>query len=143
MFGRFGKKAARHDTITAFLGPGAEYRGQFRFQGIARVDGSVIGDIVSDGTLVLGEEGRIEGSVRVAELVANGRIVGDVAASRRVVLSRRADLRGDLLAPVVIVEDGAVLNGAVRMTEPSELPLLPPGEEGGPAGNGDGPEAGN
>jgi cytoskeletal protein CcmA (bactofilin family) len=134
MFGRSGKKKPTQDAITAFLGAGAEYRGQFNFQGIARIDGGVIGDIVADGTLVLGEDGRVEGSIRVAELIANGRIVGDVEASRRAVLSGRSNLRGNLLSPVVVIEDGAVLNGVVTMA-PVDRPSLPRGgEPGGDAG---------
>lgn len=127
MFGRSGKKKSDQNAITAFLGVGAEYRGQFNFQGIARIDGSVIGDIISDGTLVLGEESRVEGSIRVAELIANGQIVGDVQASRRVVLSKCSNLRGNLFAPAVSIEDGAILNGRVSMTSPEQASL--PGTE--------------
>jgi cytoskeletal protein CcmA (bactofilin family) len=126
MFGRSGKKKPPHDAITAFLGAGAEYRGQFNFQGTARIDGGVVGDIISDGTLVLGEDGRVEGTIRVAELITNGRIVGDVQASRRVVLSKHSNLHGNLLTPAVVIEDGAVLNGSVQMTLPEE-PSLPQG----------------
>ena len=117
MFGRTSKKKTRLDAITAFLGAGTQYHGQFNFQGVVRIDGSVIGDIISDGVLVLGEEGLVEGSVRVGELIASGRIVGDVVASRRVVLHKSAKVRGNLATPAVVVEDGAVINGQLRMTE--------------------------
>lgn len=115
MFGRSAKKKPRHDAISAFLGAGTLYHGQFNFQGVVRIDGGVIGDIISDGVLVLGREGSVEGRIRVAELVAGGRIVGDVEASRRVVLHKTADLCGNLTSPVVAIEDGAVVNGLVRM----------------------------
>jgi cytoskeletal protein CcmA (bactofilin family) len=146
MFGRSGKKKQRHDAITAFLGAGAEYRGQFNFQGIARIDGGVVGDIISNGTLVLGEDGRVEGSIQVAELITSGRIVGDVEASRRVVLHKRSNLRGNLLSPLVIMEDGAVLNGSVRMLAQPEPSLDRIEERGGYAldrGDAPGDEAGN
>ncbi|WP_428559704.1 MAG: bactofilin family protein [Solidesulfovibrio sp. DCME] len=120
MFGRSARKKPRHDAITAFLGAGTQYCGQFHFQGVARIDGGVIGDIESDGVLVLGEEGYVEGRIRVAELVASGRIVGDVEASRRVILHARANLCGNLLAPAMIIEAGAVINGLVRMGAPAQ-----------------------
>jgi len=143
MFGRSGKKKSDANAITAFLGVGAEYRGQFNFQGIARIDGGVIGDIISDGTLVLGEDGRVEGSIRVGELVTNGCIVGDVQASRRVVLSKRSNVRGNVLAPVVSIEEGAVINGLLSMPSPdgSSLPAaeardaLVAGSDGDTGGN--------
>ncbi|MEA4856539.1 polymer-forming cytoskeletal protein [Solidesulfovibrio sp.] len=120
MFGRNARKKPRHDAITAFLGAGTQYPGQFHCQGVARIDGGVIGDIVSDGVLVLGEEGSVEGRIRVAELVASGRIVGDVEASRRVTFHARSNLRGNLLAPAMVIEDGAIINGLVRMGTPEE-----------------------
>lgn len=130
MFGRSGKKKADHDAITAFLGVGAEYRGQFNFQGIARIDGCVIGDIIATGTLVLGEDGRVEGRITVEELIANGTIVGDVRASRRVELSKCSNVRGNITAPLIRIEDGAVLNGTLSMTRPDQDAL----PQGAPCG---------
>lgn len=146
MFGRNAKKKPRNDAITAFLGAGTQYHGQFNFQGVVRIDGGVIGDIVSDGTLVLGEDGRVEGSIQVAELITSGRIVGDVEASRRAVLHKRSNLRGNLLCPLVVMEDGAVLNGSVRMTvadDPELVRLDQGGELALDAGEVRGEDAGN
>jgi len=123
MFGRSTKKKPRHDAISAFLGAGTQYHGQFNFQGVVRIDGGVIGDIMSDGVLVLGEEGYVEGRIRVAELVASGRIVGDVEATQRVTLNKSSSLCGNLLAPAVVIEDGAVINGLVRMAVPQQAGL--------------------
>ena len=135
MFGRSSKKKPRLDAITAFLGAGTQYHGQFNFQGVVRIDGGVIGDIISDGVLVLGEEGLVEGSISVGELIASGRVVGDITASRRVILNKTARLRGNVLTPSVVIEDGAVLNGHLRMSEPeavilatAEAPCALPGE---------------
>lgn len=124
MFGRSPARKTRHDAITAFLGAGTQYHGQFNFQGVARIDGGVIGDIRSDGVLVLGEEGYVEGRIRVAELVTSGRIVGDVEATRRVVFHKSSHLQGNLLAPALVIEDGAIINGLVRMGSPDEVVLV-------------------
>ncbi len=140
MFGRSTKKKPRHDAISAFLGAGTQYHGQFNFQGVVRIDGGVIGDIISDGVLVLGEEGTVEGRIRVAELMASGRIVGDVEATRRVVLHKSANLCGNLLSPAVVVEDGAVVNGLVRMTLPDQ-PGLAGGRSPCALAPADGPDA--
>jgi len=116
MFGRSSrKKAIRHDEITAFLGAGTQYNGQFDFQGTVRIDGGVNGDITSDGTLVLGEEGFVEGRIRVGTLISNGRILGDVEASIRVTLNKTSRMEGNICAPSVVIEEGAVINGQVSM----------------------------
>ncbi|MFP5258340.1 MAG: polymer-forming cytoskeletal protein [Acidobacteriota bacterium] len=123
MFGRLSRKKPRLDAITAFLGAGTAYHGQFNFQGVVRIDGEIFGDIVSDGVLVLGEQGLVEGSIQVGELVTSGRIIGDVAASRRLVLNKSARVRGNLVAPSVVVEAGAVINGRCCMTGPEAVAM--------------------
>lgn len=116
MFGRSSrKKTIRHDEITAFLGAGTQYNGQFNFQGIVRIDGGVNGDIDSDGTLVLGEEGVVEGRIRVGTLISNGRVKGDVEAASRIVLNKNSRLEGNVQAPSVVIEEGAIINGLVSM----------------------------
>jgi cytoskeletal protein CcmA (bactofilin family) len=116
MFGRSSrKKDIRHDEITAFLGAGTQYNGQFDFQGIVRIDGGVNGDINSDGTLVLGEGGCVQGRIRVGTIISNGRIKGDVEASIRVVLNKNSNLEGNLRAPAMVIEEGAVVNGLISM----------------------------
>lgn len=130
MFGRTSrKKNLRHDEITAFLGAGTQYNGQFNFQGIVRIDGGVNGDIASDGTLVLGEEGFVEGSIRVATLISNGRVKGDVEATDRVVLNKNSTLEGNVRAPSMIIEAGAVINGLVSM-DMEPLAQIPESTEG-------------
>lgn len=124
MFGRSSKKMPRHEAISAFLGEGTQYHGQFNFQGVVRIDGGVIGDIISDGVLILGEKGQVEGRIRVAELISSGRIIGNVDATRRVMLYNRSNLCGNLQAPVVSIEEGARINGLVSMTAPGEAPLV-------------------
>ena len=123
MFGFSSKKKPRLDAITAFLGAGTQYHGQFNFQGVVRIDGGVIGNIIADGTLVLGEQGYVEGRIQVAELVSSGHIVGDVEAASRATLFNRSSLCGNLLAPAVIIEEGATINGFVRMAAPENAAL--------------------
>jgi len=121
VFGKSSKKKTpKHDEITAFLGAGTQYNGQFNFQGIVRIDGGVNGDIFSDGTLVLGEEGVVEGRIFVGRLVSNGSIVGDVVATDRIALNKNSRLKGNLRAPIVVIEDGAIFNGRVT-TGPGAL----------------------
>jgi cytoskeletal protein CcmA (bactofilin family) len=133
MFGRSSrKKAIRHDEITAFLGAGTQYNGQFDFQGIVRIDGGVNGDITSDGTLVLGEGGFVEGRIRVGTLISNGRVKGDVEASLRVVLNKNSILEGNVRSPAVVIEEGAIINGQVSM---EFTPLTPIPERTGETGD--------
>lgn len=103
------------DEINAFLGAGTNYQGKLHFQGAVRIDGNFHGEVVSDGTLVVGQEAVVEGQVRVGQLVLSGNIQGEVEAKNKVVLHKTAHLQGNIRTPVLVVEEGAVLEGQLVM----------------------------
>jgi cytoskeletal protein CcmA (bactofilin family) len=103
------------DDFTAFLGSGTEYRGQLTFKGTVRVDCRFTGDISSDGKLILGKEARFEGTVAVRELVVHGVLTGEVLVAKRTILHQEAKVMGTLTTPALIMEEGAVLQGELRM----------------------------
>lgn len=104
------------DEINAFLGSGTDYQGKLNFQGAVRIDGNFNGEVESEGTLVVGKEARVEGVIKVGQLVLSGELNGEVCAAEKVVLHKTANLQGNLLTPVLVVEEGAVLEGRVTMS---------------------------
>ncbi|OIQ50252.1 Polymer-forming cytoskeletal [Pseudodesulfovibrio hydrargyri] len=103
------------DEINAFLGAGTNYHGKLHFQGAVRIDGNFQGEVVSEGTLVIGQDAVVEGQVQVGQLVLSGRIKGEVEAKNKVVLHKTANLQGNIRTPVLVVEEGAVLEGQLVM----------------------------
>ena len=80
-----------------------------------RIDGAFLGEIVSAGSLVVGREANIQGTIQVGQLVLSGRVEGDVQAKERVVLHKTAVLHGTVRSPRLVMEEGAVLEGSVTM----------------------------
>ncbi|GFM31982.1 polymer-forming cytoskeletal protein [Desulfovibrio subterraneus] len=108
------------DEINAFLGSGTVYQGKLNFQGSVRIDGVFNGEVHSEGTLIIGKDARVEGQVRVGQLVLSGHIQGEIIATKKAVLHRTANLVGSLHSPVLMVEEGAKLEGRIAMqTVPS------------------------
>ncbi len=103
------------DEINAFLGVGTTYRGRLDFSGTVRIDGVFEGEVESEGTLVIGREAQVTGVVRVGTLVLGGTLTGDVTASQRVTMHKTARFTGNLVAPALSVEEGAVMEGKVSM----------------------------
>lgn len=108
------------DEINAFLGSGTVYQGKLNFQGSVRIDGVFNGEVNSEGTLIIGKDARVEGQVRVGQLVLSGFIQGDIVATKKAVLHRTANLIGSLHAPVLMVEEGARLEGQIAMGSGTE-----------------------
>ncbi|MGE4297238.1 MAG: polymer-forming cytoskeletal protein [Desulfovibrionaceae bacterium] len=106
---------ADKDHVNAFIGNGVVYEGELTFQGTIRIDGSFTGRILSDGKLVLGRQGVIKGDVMVAEYIADGLMEGRLRASATVILMSHARTVGEVYTPVLVVDEGAVIDGAITM----------------------------
>jgi len=112
------------DEINAFLGAGTNYNGRLHFQGSVRIDGNFSGEVESDGTLVVGREAQVEGTLSVGQLVLSGQLTGEVQAAKKVVLNKTAELHGNVHTPVLVVEEGALLEGKLNMGKVDAVPLV-------------------
>lgn len=111
----FKKKTNDSSELNAFLGVGTEYRGKLDFVGTVRIDGRFEGEISTDGDLILGRKASIDGTVRVGRLTSCGHIKGDVVVEEKAVLEKTSVLSGSLSTTVLVVEQGAIIEGSVMM----------------------------
>lgn len=111
--------------FNAFLGTDTLYNGQLSFAGSVRIDGEFTGEINSEGTLILGKDARVSGKINVAQLILSGRIDGDIIVTKQTTMHKTAFLTGNIITPVLIMEEGATLQGTVQMTKDP----LPEGEK--------------
>jgi len=125
MFG-FGKKTgcSRIDTV---IGAQTRLEGDISFTGGLHIDGVIKGNILADSdsesVLTVSERGRIEGDVRVPNLVLNGAVEGDVHASERVELANHAKVTGNVYYNLIEMAMGAEVNGnLVHRAEPRRDP---------------------
>ncbi len=110
------------DEINAFLGAATVYKGHLTFQGAVRVDGIFSGEVESDGSLIVGKDAQIDGILNVGELLVSGRFSGEVKAKRRVVIHRAGIVEGSVQTPVLVMEEGAILEGQIIMQNKNSQP---------------------
>ena len=102
-------------NLTAFIDQGSEFEGKLSFKDTVRIDGTFSGEISSDNTLIVGESGQIQASIKSVCVVISGLVEGDIHASEQIVLHKTAVVEGNLDSPAISMEEGAQLNGSVRM----------------------------
>lgn len=134
MFGMNDKKKEipleGKETFT-FLARGFEFKGTLTFEGAVRIDGTVTGEIRSNGTIILGEHAAVEGDVSAGTIVSGGKITGNVMATEKVHFLPTAVLRGDVMAPLVQMDEGVSFHGTceaegrVRKKSPEEARETP------------------
>ena len=114
MFGNKGGSKPQN-RIDCLIGAGTTIEGNITFTGGLRVDGHVRGSVGaadgSSGTLVLSEQARIEGEIRVSHIVINGTVVGPVHAAEYVELQGKANVTGDVYYKTLEMQLGAVVQG--------------------------------
>ncbi len=112
-----GRASAKASDLTAFIDEGSEIEGKYTFSGTVMLNGRFRGEIVSNDSLIVGEKGVVNASIRAGVVLINGEVVGNVNASERVELRGSARVYGDIEAPVVVIEEGVLFEGHCRMTK--------------------------
>lgn len=112
----FGSKDSKPlNRINCLIGTGTVIEGDISFTGGLRVDGQVRGNVTAadgkPGTLVLSEQARIEGEIRVSHAVINGTVTGQIYAAECVELQAKARVTGDVYYKTLEIQSGAVVQG--------------------------------
>lgn len=104
------------DDFKAFLGEGSEFSGVLTFEGAVRIYGKFQGEIMTKGTLIVGETAVLNADISAGVVKISGNVQGNVTASSRLEMLNGGQLHGDVRAPVLVVQEGAVLDGVLEMT---------------------------
>ena len=78
-------------------------------------DSIIDGNIDSDSMIDIIGKSEIKGNIKGGDIVINGRCKGNIVASEHLKLLERAMSRGDLQTKLIRIEDGAILEGYLKM----------------------------
>jgi cytoskeletal protein CcmA (bactofilin family) len=125
MFGSKPGKPTRAREFTTHVNEGTEIEGKISFAGTVLLNGRVRGEIVSNDILVVGEKATINASIHAAIVEISGEVIGNVSATDRIELHPNCRVYGDIEAPIVIIDEGALLEGQCRMTKGRPKDIAP------------------
>lgn len=121
-------------AIDTLIGPDVVVRGDIEFSGGLYVEGRIVGKVLAvagkPASLVLAEQGAIEGEVHAPVVVINGELSGDVHASERVELAPKARVQGNVHYAVVEMSAGAQLTGRLVHAQAQTRALPAPDARG-------------
>ena len=113
------------NEISAFLGKESIFKGVITYEGSIRIDGKMEGEIISTGDLIIGESAIIDAMISVGNIICAGNVSGDLQASKKIHLLKKARMNGSLNAPNLIIEEGVRVNGRCEMKKPPPRPKSP------------------
>ena len=117
----FGEKMTRSEgavgggAISGLLEKGCEFEGKLTFEGTVRINGKFVGEIFSDGTLVIGEGAIVEGKVDCGNVLIHGEVNGTLRAHDRIEMHTPAVVEGDITAQTLVIDEGVVFEGSCSM----------------------------
>ena len=121
------KSEVKQSDLNGFLDDGSHLQGELRFETSFRIDGKFTGQVVSQGDLIVGAGGEVEGDLTVGQVFVSGTVKGTIRAARRIQITATGKVLADLETPVLVVEDGAFFRGNCTMereVKASESPKL-------------------
>lgn len=102
-------------AVTAFLGQGTRLAGRIAFEGPARIEGEVEGEIQAPDSLFVGESAVLNAQISGGTIVIHGKVTGDITATRRLEIRAPGKVYGNLTTPSLVIEDGVVFEGHCSM----------------------------
>lgn len=108
---------AKSGGNVASIGKSIVFKGDLTGDEDLQIDGSVEGGIqLANHELTIGDTGRAQAQLYAKSVIVIGNVTGNITATERVELMASATVEGDIHTPSLVIADGAVLNGAVEMT---------------------------
>lgn len=100
----------------AVIGPSIQIDGTLKGDEDLLIQGKVEGTIeLKKNSVTVGESGEVKADIFAHTIVVEGQVEGKIVGSERVVMRKSAQIRGTLIAPRVMLEDGARFNGTIDM----------------------------
>ncbi len=115
---------------SAIIGPSILIKGELTGEEDLTIEGRVEGKIeLRNFQLVIGEKGVIRAAIHARSVTILGEVMGNITADERAEIRASGRLKGDIVAPRVVIADGAFFKGSVDMEAAGSEP---PVEEAGP-----------
>lgn len=111
------KNEEEPETVIA---EGVSITGTITFKKLIRIDGSFEGELASSGKVIVGPTGCVTANLNLEEAFIAGKVTGDISVKKRLVLRGRAEVRGDITAPLLSVDEGVSIIGILNIAQPAE-----------------------
>ena len=98
------------------IGPSIVIKGTVSGDEDLVIQGKVEGAIeLKDNEVSVGQSGKVAADINAKVVKVDGEVSGDISGNEKVVISKSGNVRGNIIAPRVTLEDGAIFKGSIDM----------------------------
>ena len=102
-------------SISTFIGTDTKVEGTLITHSSVRIDGSVVGGVCADGTVVLSQSGQIEGNVIAENIIVAGVIDGNLTIKDKTNIEPTGEVYGDISTSKILIDEQSVFQGKCNM----------------------------
>lgn len=120
-----GKKSNKHVNakISSIIGADMVLEGNISAKDAIRVEGTIKGDVSSEGTIVVSATGKVIGNVKGSHIMVGGAIEGDMTSGGRTEVASTGKVTGNIRTKSLIIDENAVFQGQCIMNQDGNIPV--------------------
>lgn len=107
------------------IGAGTVVEGILKASASTRIEGTVNGDITSEGVVVIANEGIVNGNITAMDVKISGTVKGNLIISGKTELVSNGKLVGDIKTGSLSIDETAIFQGNCKMNSVSEEEAAP------------------
>ena len=108
---QFGSSKSEETTI---ISKGVKIEGKITSSGNIRIDGEIQGDIFCESNITIGEGAIVTGQINANVITVGGKVSGIIRAKDNLILDSKSNLKGDIFAKNLVIEEGAKFDGKCK-----------------------------
>lgn len=112
-----GKKSTEqiNAKISSIIGADMVVDGNIRAKEGVRVEGSVTGDVETEGALIISASGKVKGNVKGSSIFIGGSLEGDLTSGGRTEVVSTGKVIGNIRTKSLVVDENGVFQGQCTM----------------------------
>ena len=111
------KMKEENKELNTIIGKDSVINGKLSIQNSLRIDGRIVGEVLSTGSITIGSNGEVEGDIVAINAIVGGKVKGSVKATEKIILEANSILVGDLKTAKLTIDEGAMFEGKCYMTD--------------------------
>ncbi len=109
------KKESDLNRLDTLIGNGTIFEGTLTSKESICVEGTVRGKIVCEGSVIIGEKGRVDADIFSDTVLLGGEVNGNIVSKTKLEITTSGKLRGDIKTGSLIIAEGVLFEGKCQM----------------------------